>query len=36
MNSSKILEVVFLGENEDNGIVSISTTGMHLNKKGKL
>ena len=32
MDGSQILQVVFLGEDEDHGVVSVTATGMHLDK----
>ena len=32
MDGSQILQVVFLGEDEDHGVVSVTATGMNLDK----
>jgi hypothetical protein len=31
MNSSEILKIIFFSKYENNSIMSVSTTGMHLN-----
>ncbi len=32
MNGPQVLEVILLGEYEDDGIVAVPTAGVHLNK----